>query len=157
MKTFVRIWGNALLCRPIRGDLPRGWARLPDDLCEQLAVHFPGLDPRHDVAWRISGIPRFIRMVALIRPVGITFGTLVCLHPDYYQPDTADGLELIAHELTHVEQYRAVGYPIFTLRYGFEFLRNLLRGNSIHDAYENISFEVEARERAARVVDEWEW
>lgn len=155
MRTFVRIWGNALLCRPIRGDLPGGWARLPDDLCERLAAYFPGLDLRHDVAWRISGIPRLIRLVALIRPVGITLGTLVCLHPDYYQPDTTDGLELIAHELTHVEQYRAVGYPRFTVRYGFEFLCNMLRGNSIQDAYENISFEVEARARAARVLAEW--
>lgn len=155
MRTFVRIWGNALLCRPIRGDLPRGWTRLPENLCERLAPYYPGLDLGNDVAWRISGIPLFIMIVALIRPIGITLGTVVCLKRGYFRPDWPEGVELIAHELTHVEQYRAVGYPLFTLRYGFEFLRNLLRGNSIHDAYENISFEVEARARSARVLAEW--
>ena len=157
MRTFLYIWGNALRCRPIRGDLPRGWARLSDELCERLQPYYSGINLREDVAWRVSGIPLFIMCVALIRPIGITLGTVVCIKRGYFQPETSSGLDLIAHELTHVEQYRAIGYPMFTLRYGFEFLCNLLRGNWIQDAYENISFEIEARERAAQVLAEWRW
>jgi Domain of unknown function (DUF4157) len=157
MTSTPRIVVNALLTRPTEGELPRGWTRLPEELCRKLAPYYPGLDLRRDVVWRVTGVPWLFRTFSFVKPIGITLGTLVCLEPEYYRPDTDLGLNLVAHELTHVEQYRAHGYLPFTIRYAWEFVFNLLRGNSPHAAYEKIGFEVEARARADRVVAEWVW
>lgn len=76
-------------------------------------------------------LPWWIRRLAIVPPVAITFGTLVWVAPEWYAPTGLAGLELIAHELTHVVQYRRHGCFGFTVRYGLDFLANLLRGNSL--------------------------
>jgi hypothetical protein len=44
-----------------------------------------------------------------------------------------------------VRQFRDSGYVSFSLRYVFEYLRGLLGGKSLRDAYLDISAEQEAR------------
>lgn len=56
---------------------------------------------------------------------------------------------LLAHELTHVRQYRRYGMAAFLGRYVGEYLRARLSGASHFDAYRTISFEREA-DAAAR-------
>ena len=63
--------------------------------------------------------------------------------------DAPAAAELLAHELTHVRQYRRYGMAAFLGRYVGEYLRGRLAGASHHDAYRGISFECEA-ERAVR-------
>ncbi|HEX5134274.1 MAG TPA: DUF4157 domain-containing protein [Thermoanaerobaculia bacterium] len=56
---------------------------------------------------------------------------------------------LLAHELTHVRQYRRYGMAAFLARYVGEYLRARIAGASHPEAYCRISFEREA-ERASR-------
>lgn len=51
---------------------------------------------------------------------------------------------LLAHELTHVRQYRRYGMAAFLGRYAGEYLAGRLRGESHREAYLGISFEREA-------------
>lgn len=57
--------------------------------------------------------------------------------------------QLLRHELTHVEQWRQLGYLAFLRRYVGEYLSGRLSGLRHHDAYLNISLERQARDRAA--------
>ncbi|QUV86520.1 DUF4157 domain-containing protein [Chloracidobacterium aggregatum] len=155
MRTSLRLLAMALGGRPWEGTPPPGWQRLPAATCRQLQPFFPELDLGRDVLWRVDGLPWWVRRLAVVPPVAITFGFLVWVVPGWYAPGTPAGLELIAHELTHVVQYRRHGYFGFTLRYGLEFLANILRGDSLAHAYENITFEVEARAHAAAVAGQY--
>jgi hypothetical protein len=58
--------------------------------------------------------------------------------------DAAAAADLLAHELTHVRQYRRYGMAGFLGRYLGEYLRSRLAGASHNDAYRGISFEREA-------------
>ncbi len=130
---------------------PPGWRRLPPASCRQLQPFFPELDLRRDVFWRADGVPQWARRLAAIPPAAITLGSLIWIAPGWDALDTPSGVELLAHELAHVTQYRRYGYLGFTLRYGLAFLGNALRGDGLAAAYENIPFEVEARSRAADI------
>jgi GNAT superfamily N-acetyltransferase len=59
-----------------------------------------------------------------------------------------EGLALLAHELTHVEQYRRHGIARFLCRYLSGYLRGRARGGSHAEAYAGIAFEREAEDRA---------
>jgi hypothetical protein len=63
--------------------------------------------------------------------------------------DAAAAAGLLAHELTHVRQYRRFGMAAFLGRYVGEYLASRFAGASHHEAYRGISFEREA-ERASR-------
>ena len=43
-----------------------------------------------------------------LRPdmLGVTLGARIYLRPGAYDPNSADGIELLGHELVHVQQYR---------------------------------------------------
>lgn len=60
--------------------------------------------------------------------------------------DPAAAADLLAHELTHVRQYRTYGMAAFLGRYVGEYLRSRLAGATHGEAYRGISFEREARE-----------
>ena len=57
-------------------------------------------------------------------------------------------VELIAHELVHVQQWRERRAVPFLVRYFGEYLRLRLAGERHWAAYSAISFEVEARARS---------
>ncbi len=59
-------------------------------------------------------------------------------------------LELLAHELVHVQQWSRLGVVGFLRRYLGAYARNLARLRSHRGAYLAIPLEVEARERARR-------
>jgi hypothetical protein len=73
------------------------------------------------------------------RFVGIVRGNHVYFRHGVYDPETAEGIALLGHELTHVYQYRngmtAVSYLLSTLR-GY-----------INSHYEKAAFAVQARVR----------
>jgi hypothetical protein len=63
---------------------------------------------------------------------------------------TGAAIELLAHELTHVRQYRRYGMAAFLGRYVGEYLAARFAGASHAEAYRGISFEREA-ESASRL------
>jgi hypothetical protein len=107
---------------------------------------------------------KFTRMFTLILRVhGITFGRHIFIKPNLITKDTANrrklSLELVAHEIVHVLQYKKEGFIKFLYKYLSSYWRNLQtkknwNAASRHEAYREIPFEREAREIAAKFV-EW--
>ncbi len=107
---------------------------------------------------------RFSRIFTLILQVhGITFGRHIFVMPALIAKDYENrrklSLELAAHEIVHVLQYKNEGFFKFFYKYLTGYwgnLRSKKNWNSVsrHEAYLEISFEREAREIAARFV-EW--
>jgi hypothetical protein len=60
--------------------------------------------------------------------------------------DALDGARLLAHELTHVRQYRRSGAAVFLGSYVGEYLGRRLAGARHAQAYRELSFEREAEE-----------
>ncbi len=94
---------------------------------------------------------------------GITFGNSVFILPTLLNTNKKNLLtlpeKLIAHEITHVIQYKREGFVKFFYKYAANFLRNLKKKQkwdiqSRQEAYLEIPFEVEAREVANKFV-EW--
>lgn len=66
--------------------------------------------------------------------------------------EAGDAFRLLAHELSHVSQYRRHGAAIFLGRYVGEYLRGRFDGLDHRKAYLAISFEREAEGRAQACV-----
>lgn len=58
---------------------------------------------------------------------------------------------IVVHELTHVRQWHDIGVRLFLTRYVGEYLRGRRGGRGHTAAYAAISFEIEARDLAARL------
>ncbi|MDP3445181.1 MAG: hypothetical protein Q8T08_20160 [Ignavibacteria bacterium] len=54
---------------------------------------------------------------------------------------------LRAHEMVHIEQYKKIGFFLFLYRYFKEYIFLRGKGYEHFNAYLNISFEKEAREK----------
>ncbi len=102
-------------------------------------------------------------LTAFISVHGITFGRRIFIAPRLLSFNQNNLLklpdDLVAHEITHVLQYRREGSTRFFYKYLTSFWRNLRkRGKwdavSRQKAYLEIPFEVEARQVAAKFV-EW--
>ena len=78
----------------------------------------------------------------------MTLGPLILMRRD---DDHSGGRALLAHELVHVGQYAHFGMARFLWRYAREYLSSLRRLGSMRQAYEAVSFEVQAR----AVTEEW--
>ncbi len=109
-------------------------------------------------------IGRFSRVFTMILQVhGITLGRRIFVMPDLISNDFENRrklpLELAAHEIVHVLQYKKDGFTKFFYKYLSSFWKNL-RAKKNWDsvarqqAYRDIPYEREAREIAARFV-EW--
>lgn len=90
-------------------------------------------------------------MTRLAGASAIVFGRRIFLSRaavECVEEEAGDACRLIAHELTHVEQYRRLWAAPFLGRYVGEYLRGRLDGLGHRAAYLSISFEREAEERA---------
>ncbi len=94
---------------------------------------------------------------------GITFGRHIFIKPKLITKDFENrrklSLELVAHEIVHVLQYKKEGTIKFFYKYLTSYWRNLQtkknwNADSRLEAYREIPFEREAREIAAKFV-EW--
>ncbi len=117
---------------------------LPLEVQQLLAPFFPGFDLSRVRIF--EGIPRYVSIRAAAVPIGYTDGWRIYLAPGYYRVDSLDGLALIAHELVHSRQYHEFGKWIFRARYLSAYVQNLRQGMTRKAAYEQIPFEIEARE-----------
>ena len=129
---------------------------LPENIIQILSPYFPDVDLS---GVRISiGIPALLRRTARIAPVAITIGRRIYFAhrgAGGYDPDTFEGIELIAHELTHVRQFMAFRTRAgFGLSYLGEYRRHRATGKTAQEAYLNISYEFEVEENAARIISD---
>jgi hypothetical protein len=83
---------------------------------------------------------------------GVTYWRYVVVDADVLRGDRERLSRLVIHELVHVRQFSTVGYLPFVFSYVREYLSGRLRGLSGYDAYRAISFEREARELTAQIV-----
>jgi len=77
----------------------------------------------------------------LLNVTGIT----IMNHIFYAIPKKDVSDKIRKHEAQHVNQYKEDGVIFFFLRYFYEYFKNRLKGQSRFEAYQNISYEVEAR------------
>lgn len=82
---------------------------------------------------------------------------ITLLHNIYFKPGlyaaNLDGIELVAHELTHVKQQYLHGIAGFAAEYLKDYGKNKAAGMDDFDAYANISFEKEAADYAAKIKE----
>ena len=91
------------------------------------------------------GYPWWLRPFLARGVIAITLGRRIYLGSAVAQR-SADYVErLVRHELAHVRQVNRHGVIVFLIRYVAEFLRLLWKHRSFNTAYNDISFEVEAR------------
>ena len=115
--------------------------RLPLDVRAILGPSFPDLDLSRIVLRR--GIPFHVRTFAAVTPVAYTSGRFIHFDAAFLDPWSPDALPLLAHEVTHVQQFQKTRF--FRVRYLTEYLRLRRKGLGPVDAYARISFEIEAR------------
>lgn len=114
--------------------------KLPENTIAALAPYFPDIDlSKIEI---ITGVPWYVPMKA----GAYTDRNRIFFADGFYNPDTHEGLALIAHELTHVEQYRKFGKWKFRFLYSRSWMAELFRNLSFIQAYRNNRFEVAARE-----------
>jgi hypothetical protein len=123
--------------------------RIPQEIAERLR---PGFENEVRLSRLYVGpLARVLTSVAGAN--AIVFGRRIFLARsagDVIVTDARATAELLAHELTHVRQYRRLGMAAFLGRYVGEYLASRLAGASHADAYRGISFEQEA-EGATRI------
>lgn len=77
------------------------------------------------------GIPDWIAKGAEtfggVIPGAVTIGNDIYYNPANYNPSTVEGLAELGHELTHVQQYNAIGDDIFMTKYIGEYIMNGFR------------------------------
>jgi len=85
------------------------------------------------------------------RACGITLGDDVFVRSELFDADLGLPIRLVAHEVTHVAQYRRDGPGVFLARYLVHYGGGLARGLGDRRAYLSIPYEREAR-RVAELV-----
>lgn len=122
---------------------------LPDNLKAVLTPHFSD----HDLSRVVIhlSIPWYVRRFARITPGAYTSGNKIYFAPGHYDPNTVTGIASIAHELTHIQQYRKYGKLRFRLKYLVFFFKNKGKQMEDSEAYEGIPFEKEAFEKEQEV------
>ena len=123
---------------------------LPLEVQQLLAPFFPDLDLCRVRIF--EGIPRYVSISAAADPIGYTDGWKIYFAPGYYRLDSAEGLALVAHEIVHCRQYHQLGKWGFRTRYLSAYLQNRRAGMADKIAYEQIPFEIEAREVEHQVL-----
>lgn len=85
----------------------------------------------------------------LVGYVGITLYPFIIIYENHWKPlhHTAKA-RLITHELEHFRQQEEDGVIPFYWTYLNDYLKNKKKGQSEHNAYWNIPYELEARESA---------
>ncbi|MDQ5872247.1 MAG: DUF4157 domain-containing protein [Acidobacteriota bacterium] len=120
---------------------------LPSTLAGQLRPEFPSeLDRARLHRGRLARLLTSLAgasAIVLGRRIFLSRAGAACV-----EDAAPDAFRLLAHELTHVAQYRRLGAAPFLGRYVGEYLRGRFAGLDHRTAYLSISFEREAEGRA---------
>ena len=109
-----------------------------------LLTRLQSLDEVPDARLRV-GYPRWLSPFLQKGVIAITLGRRVYLSERLLQRSEEELLRILRHELAHVAQVRRLGLLRFLYRYAREYVAARRRGVASFDAYEQISFEREAR------------
>ncbi|HVG18839.1 MAG TPA: DUF4157 domain-containing protein [Blastocatellia bacterium] len=118
---------------------------LPDYIKALLAPYFPELD-LEDICIR-EGLPWYV----LMNVIAYADRNHIYFAPGRYDPDSVEGIAIIAHELAHCAQYKNHGVWRFRVMYVSSWLKEFWRHRSLGQAYIRNRFEVAAREVEERV------
>ena len=88
------------------------------------------------------------------RASGVTLGDEVYLRAEYFDTHRRVPLDLVAHEVAHIAQFRRDGTVPFLSRYLYHYARGIARGMSDRRAYRAIDYEREARQVASALPDQ---
>src|SRR5215470_4248958 len=121
---------------------------LPQEIKVLLAPYFPGFNLNKI---RIHhGIPWYVPMKAS----AYTDRNHIYFAPGSYDPYSAEGIALIAHEIAHSVQYENHGIWMFRQLYIRAWLVELCQHLSFNDAYSRNPFEAAARALEERVYND---
>ena len=109
---------------------------------DELRAAVAPVDPDYVNVWPASRL-----MMKLWRKgiSGVTIRSWVFVDPELLRGDPIRLGRLVIHELVHVRQFEESGYVPFSLRYLYEYIRGVLGGKGLRQAYLDISAEQEAR------------
>ena len=88
--------------------------------------------------------PWWLRPFLMRGVIGITLGRRIYFSPEVGRRAPAEVERLIRHELAHVRQVNRLGLVRFLWQYAAEYIRHRRAGLTSGQAYQRISFEVEA-------------
>jgi RHS repeat-associated protein len=125
---------------------PFGLFPIPDCVKRILSPYFPGLN-LDDVDLH-KNVPLWPGVN------GGTWGSDVFLGIGDYDPNSIQGIGLIAHEVTHVQQFQTFGMGGFAGLYGFDILINYYWDRDFDKAYWDVYFERKARDVARKVAED---
>jgi hypothetical protein len=132
-------------CAVVPGRSPR----IPVDIAMLLRRELPSVD--FGSIRLVDGIPW--RAKTLITPAAVTYFNTIHLDQSI-NTRTRYGLELLAHEVAHIEQQSVWSNLVFGLEYGLDYAINVLSNGFDGDAaYRNEVFEIEARYRARHFMN----
>jgi hypothetical protein len=114
-----------------------------------LAEALPDVDPSTVPVYAAS---RWFRMLWASRITAVAMPWGIYVHPDRLAVPLSTLGPLMVHELTHLQQWRRLGPLRWARVYFGDYLRGRRSGLDHHAAYRGISFEVEARDVAARIA-----
>src|SRR5215208_947054 len=119
---------------------------LPVYIKKILAPYFPEID-LEDICI-CEPIPWYVPMKAM----AYTNRNHIYFAPGCYDPDSLEGIAIIAHELSHCAQYKHYGTWRFRALYIGTWLSEFFRHRSFYKAYSQNRFEVAARVMEERVL-----
>lgn len=88
--------------------------------------------------------PWWLRPFLMRGVIGITLGRRIYFSPALLERTPAEVERLVRHELAHVRQVNRLGLIRFLWQYAAEYIRHRRAGLTSSQAYQRISFEVEA-------------
>jgi len=121
-------------------------AGLPTQVVNELRPYFPDDFDFASIRLR-NGTPWW----AVGNPDAVTFRNTIYFGEGVYNPNTAEGISLIGHEVLHVQQFRELGTFRFGARYFGEYVAGRSQGLGHFRAYSNISLERSAFRLQGRI------
>ncbi len=120
---------------------------VPDCVRRLLSPYFPRLN------WNLVDLHTFVPMAPGITGMNaFTWNNDIYTSPSQYLPNITPGITLIAHELTHVQQFQTDGKQAFVGWYTFDFLLNYYFDRDWDKAYRNTLYEQQANEVETKVT-----
>lgn len=112
---------------------------------ERLSSACPGLDP---FTVEVRTAPWIVRRALPKNIAAVALPWAIYVLPEYFAMPRRELAPLIAHELTHIHQWRTEGVLKMSARYVADYLRQRRRTGSHWEAYRCIQYEVDARSAA---------
>ena len=109
----------------------------------------PGVDLERLLVREASSL---LEKLVLRRNAAIALPYVVYMHSRWYRRPRAQLARLVIHEAVHVSQWRQTGKLKYAATYACDYLRGRVRRRGHDEAYQQIRYEVQAREATDKVL-----